>query len=73
MDRKRKIELINELCAIAEELNWVIGFEGDDDSECNGLIIGTEDYLKNVLKLADIFEVEVYEFSPSEKKKGIIQ
>lgn len=73
MDRKRKIELINELCAIAEELNWSIAFEGDDDSECSGLIIGTEDYLKNVLELTDIFEIEVYDFNPPGKKKDIIQ
>jgi hypothetical protein len=67
MKEKQK-ELIEDLAAIVEELGWIIAIpqvEGDETS-VNGLIIGTEEFLSNVLAQVET-EAEVVEFDTDPK------
>ena len=80
MNKSRKYELIQELSDIVAELGWNIAIQ-DDEELVDGLIIGTEEYILNVLNnptygmvdlggVGDVFEIlEFDENSEKAKKK----
>jgi hypothetical protein len=43
-------EVISELAALVDELGWVIGLP-DDDEQVQGLIIGTREYVEDVVEV----------------------
>lgn len=49
MDSKKQTELIQKLAEIVNELEWVIGLPTGDDM-VPGLIIGTEEFVRNVVE-----------------------
>jgi hypothetical protein len=61
-DSEKQQKLIQELAEIVEELGWIIGIptNGETDEKVNGLIIGTEDFVMDVVNSTGI-EVEAIE------------
>ena len=57
-DTIKKIELIQDLAAIADQLGWVIALPTEEDA-VPGLIIGTEEFVNEVVKLyyGDAYEI----------------
>jgi hypothetical protein len=60
MNMKKKQELIQQLCEICEQLDWVVGIPSEEGSEdtVDGLIIGKEEFVMQVVQaFTDDYEV----------------
>lgn len=62
----RQHELIEIIAEAAEELGWIIAIpqEGDNDELVQGLLMGTEEFITNVVAQTDM-QSEVIEFDSS--------
>lgn len=61
--KMRQHELIEIISEAAEELGWIIAIpqEGDNDDLVQGLLMGTEDFITNIIAQTDM-KSEVIEF-----------
>lgn len=61
-DSEKQQKLIQELAEIVEELGWIIGIptNGETDEKVHGLIIGTDEFVMDVVNSTGI-EVEAIE------------
>lgn len=50
MEEKTQEELIMQIVDAAMALGWQLAFENNDDEDVRGLIVGTEDYISDILK-----------------------
>lgn len=59
MDEKKQMELIMELSSICEELGWVVAIPSQEE-KVPGLIIGTEEFVQEVVEIYYGDDVEIY-------------
>lgn len=64
--KQRQYELIEQITEAAEELGWVIAIPQDEESDelVQGLIMGTEEFITNIVAQTEI-QTEVVEFDTS--------
>lgn len=64
--KQRQYELIEQITEAAEELGWIIAIPQDEESDelVQGLIMGTEEFITNIVSQAEI-QTEVVEFDTS--------
>ncbi len=76
MTKAKQQELIDQLAAICEELEWVVGIptEEGDESTAHGLIIGTEQFVYSVVALfPDANNVDVYSKNMNDEEMHQVQ
>ena len=61
--KQRQYELVEIISEAAEELGWIIAIpqEGDNDELVQGLLLGTEEFITNIVAQTDM-QSEVIEF-----------
>lgn len=61
--KQRQYELVEMISECAEELGWIIALpqEGDNDELVSGLIMGTEEFITNIVAQSNL-QTEVIEF-----------
>jgi len=61
--KQRQHELVEIIAEAAEELGWIIAIpqEGDNEELVQGIIIGTEEFITNIVAQTDM-QSEVIEF-----------
>ncbi len=77
-EKDKQLQLVQQLAEIVEELGWVVAIPLGD-AICDGIIMGTEEYVLNVVKSYYKDDIEVLSPNPgtelsvdiveSEKKK----
>ena len=66
---KTQKELIDELAEICGELGWAVGVPADDDTQpVEGLIIGTEKFILEIVQSMDAETVEVFSKESTENE-----
>ena len=65
--KQRQYELVEIISDAAEELGWIIAIpqEGDNDELVQGLILGTEEFITNIVAQTDM-QTEVIEFDSTQ-------
>lgn len=64
--KDKQVQLIRQLADIIQELDWVIAVPADDEI-CQGLIVGTPEYVSEVVQsyYGEITEIEMDVFTPA--------
>lgn len=62
-DKNREMELIQSLADICEELGWIIAIPSQDEL-VPGLIIGSEEFVADVIQTVYGDDVEIYKKTP---------